>query len=352
MGVDVRTIEKPFEQPLVSRLTSTAMAPPRGTIWGDKKPGYYLIEARGNAGAIAANRLLNARVATSWLDAPMDVNGFHYAPGTLVVAAGKTATPVLSAITTQLALRADGVRGKPPASTHPLVRTRVAVYQPHADAGWTRWVLEQYEFPVESITNAEVAAGNLRGRFEAIVLPNAPADVLLRGLSAGSVPPEYAGGLEGEGVRALDAFVRGGGTLICLDQSCAFAIDSFKLPVKDVARTARDQFYCPGSILRIDVDPSQPLGYGMPAHTAGFFAASSAYEATRDAGVQTAVRYAERDLLISGWLQGEAVIARRAAVAQASLGAGRVVLLGFPVQHRGQSLATFRLLFNGILAAR
>jgi hypothetical protein len=285
----------------------------------------------------------------------MDVNGFHYAPGTLVVAPGKATMPVLSAITTQLGLRVDGMKGKPSASTHAATRARVAVYQPrgeNADAGWTRWVLEQYEFPAESITNADVASGNLRARHDVIVLPNAPAEVLMRGLSAGAVPPEYAGGLEGDGVRAIDAFVRAGGTLICLDQSCAFAIDAFKLPVRDVARAPRDQFYCPGSILRIDVDASQPLGYGMPTHTAGFFASSSAYEATPTAGVQTAVRYAEKDLLMSGWLQGDSVIAGRSAVAQVSLGSGRIVLLGFPVQHRGQSLATFRLLFNGIFAAR
>jgi hypothetical protein len=355
MGVDVRMVEKPFEPPLTSRLTTTGIAPPRATIWGDKKPGYYLVEARGNAGAIAVNRLLSAKIVTSWLDAPIDVNGFHYAPGTLVVAPGKTTMPVLSVITAQLGLRVDGVKGKPPASTHGATRARIGVYQPrgeNTDAGWTRWVLEQYEFPAESITNADVASGNLRARYDVIVLPNAPVEVLLRGLSADAVPSTYSGGLDGDGVRALDAFVRTGGTLVCLDQSCALAIDVFKLPIKDVARTTRDQFFCPGSILRIDVDAAQPLAYGMPAHTAGFFASSSAYEAASNAGVQAAVRYADKDLLISGWLQGEAVIAGRSAVVQTPIGAGRIVLLGFPVQHRGQSLATFRLLFNAIFAAR
>src|SRR5262249_48059922 len=150
----------------------------------------------------------------------------------------------------------------------------------------------QYEFQAASITNGDVARGNLRARYDAIVLPSAPAEVLLRGLSADAAPPEYAGGLDGDGVRELDAFVRGGGTLICLAQSCSFAIDTFKLPIKDLARTTREQFYCPGSILRIDVDSSQ-LSYGLPEHTAGFFASSSAYEVAQNAtGLQTAVRYA------------------------------------------------------------
>jgi zinc carboxypeptidase len=356
MAVDVRFVEKGFDPPVMSKLSGTGVTPPRATIWGDKKPGYYLVEARGNAGAVAANRLFNAKIATSWLDAPMDVNGFRYPAGTLVVAAGKATMPILSAITAQLGLRVDGVKGKPPAPTHAATRSRVAVYQPrgaNADTGWTRWVLEQYEFQAATITNADVASGNLRARYDAIVLPSAPAEVLSRGLPADVVPPEYAGGLDDDGVRQLDAFVRAGGTLICLDQSCAFAIDAFKLPIRDVARTTRDLFYCPGSILRIDVDTSQPLSYGLPEHTAGFFASSAAFEVAPNAAtLQTAVRYAGKELLISGWLHGESVIAGRSAVVQASLGTGRIVLLGFPVQHRGQSLATFRLLFNAILSAR
>ena len=186
-----------------------------------------------------------------------------------------------------------------------------------------------------------------------IVLPNAPVEVLLRGLSADAVPPAYAGGLDGDGVQAIESFVRTGGTLVCLDQSCALAIDMFKLPINDVARIPRDQFYCPGSILHVDVDTSLPLSYGLPEHTAGFFASSAAYEiAANAAGLQTTVRYASRDLLVSGWLKGETVIAGRSAAVQAVIGAGKIVLLGFPVQHRGQSLATFRLLFNAIFVAR
>ena len=357
MAVDVRVVDKPFEPPLVSRVTDTAMAPPPGRVWGDSKPSYYLVDARGNTGAVAANRLLNEKIPVSWLDAPIDVNGFHYAAGTLVVANGKNARPAVSALTAQLGLRADGLKGKTPA-THGVSRARTAVYQPrgeNADAGWTRWVLERYEFPessISSITNADVVAGSLRARFDVIVLPNAPLDMLMRGLSSETMPQEYVGGLEGDGVRALDAFVRAGGTLVCLDQAGALAIDAFKLPIKDVARTSRDEFYGPGSILRIDLDTAHPLSYGLPAQTSSFFSSSSAFEvAPNAAGLQSAVRYASKDLRVSGWVQGEGVIAGRSAVVQAAIGTGRVILLGFPVQHRGQSLATFRLLFNAILSS-
>ena len=167
------------------------------------------------------------------------------------------------------------------------------------------------------------------------------------------MPPEYAGGLGEAGVRELDTFVRAGGTLICLDQACALAIDAFKLPITDVARAPRDQFFAPGSLLRVELDPSQPLAYGMPASTPGFFAYSSAYEVSPGATtVETIARYGAKDLLVSGWLEGEPVIAGRAAIVSAPVGAGRVVLFGFRVQHRAQSLATFRLLFNAIFVSR
>ena len=230
------------------------------------------------------------------------------------------------------------------------------MYQPrgeNTDAGWTRWVLEQYEFPAETITKTDVAAGNLRARYYVIVLPNAPVEVLLRGLSADAVPPGTPAGSTATACRRSSRSFEPAVRLVCLDQSCALAIDIFKLPINDVARIPRDQFYCPGSILHVDVDTSLPLLYGLPEHTAGFFASSAAYDiAANAAGLQTTVRYASRDLLVSGWLKGETVIAGRSAAVQAVIGAGKIVLLGFPVQHRGQSLATFRLLFNAIFVAR
>jgi glutamine amidotransferase-like uncharacterized protein len=94
----------------------------------------------------------------------------------------------------------------------------------------------------------------------------------------------------------------------------------------------------------------------MPPYTAGFFGYGSAYEVSPGASatekIDTIARYAVKDLLVSGWLEGESVIAGRAAIVQATVGAGRVVLFGFRVQHRGQSLATFRLLFNAIFISR
>jgi hypothetical protein len=364
MGVDVRTVERTFDLPLMSKLNTPAISSPAGKIWGEKKPGYFIVDARGTAGALARNRLLAAGVQTSWLPNAMDVNGFRYVAGSIVVPAVKEAEPVLAAIARQLDLRVDGAKGKPPvqasapasaAASTPGGRPRVGVYKPagdNSDEGWTRWLLEQYEFAFTSIDSTLVRAGGLRTAFDAIILPGATAELLLNGLPKDTMPPGYGAGLGEEGVRELEAFVNAGGTLICLDQAGGFAIDAFKLPIKDVARQPRETFFGPGSLLNLEFDTAQPLAYGMPARGAAFFADGSAYDVPQDASLTTVARYAAKDLLVSGLLQGESVIAGRPAVVSASVGAGRVVLFGFRVQHRGQSYATFRLLFNAIFAAR
>ncbi len=269
-------------------------------------------------------------------------------------------------IARDLGLRVNAVKGRAPRDATRIGRARVAVYRSwtdNIDEGWTRWLLDTYGFTYTSVRDADVRAGKLRSRFDAIIVPSASVDRLVNGNAAGSVPAEYAGGLGDEGLAALRAFVEEGGTLICLDQAGELAIRTFDLPVRDVASAAGDRFYCPGSILRLELDPSQPLAYGMDPRTAAFFSFSSAYamtgaSAAAEGGagsggpaVETIARYGKEDVLLSGYLEGEDVIADQSAVVQARVGGGRVLLFGFPPQHRGQAHATFRLLFNAILTS-
>jgi hypothetical protein len=211
------------------------------------------------------------------------------------------------------------------------------------------------------VSDAYIRAGGLRARYDVIILPDANPDRLLSGHQPGSLPEQYTGGLGEEGVGALKAFVEAGGSLVALDSAGALAISALNLPVRDAARAAGpNEFFCPGSIVRIELDPSNPLAYGMPASTSAFFAYSAAYEVVQPpstAGhsgaadpqpIEVVGRYAERDVLQSGWLEGERVIAGRAAVITARAGLGRAVLIGFRAQHRAQAHATFRLLFNAI----
>jgi hypothetical protein len=365
MGVAARTIERSFDVPPMSKVTKATA--PTATVGGETRPTFWVVDARGAAGATAVNRLIAGGAAASWTTEPADLGGIRWTAGSLVIPYSKPAELIVASIATDLGLRVEGVKSNLPPGRRPIGRVRTALYQPwleNIDEGWTRWVLEQYEFPFVSIKDAEIRAGNLRARYDVIILPSAPADRLISGHPAGTVPTEYTGGLGSIGVDALKTFVQAGGTLICLAQASSLAIGAFQLPIRDVAREREDRFFCPGSILSLDLDPSQPLAYGMERHTAAFFTYSSAFEPVAPRGapvghsgdppparsVDMIARYAKKDVLISGWLEGEEIIAGRGAVAQARIGGGQVILLGFPVQHRGQSYATFRLLFNAVFA--
>src|SRR5204863_7252464 len=105
MSVEVRTIERSFEPPVVSRVTAASVVPAR--VWGDRKPAFYVVNARGNGGAIAANRLLATGAPVSWLSTDLEVNGYRYGAGSLLVANAKTVPPVVDKLAGELGLRAD-----------------------------------------------------------------------------------------------------------------------------------------------------------------------------------------------------------------------------------------------------
>jgi hypothetical protein len=365
MGVKVITIERRFEPPSLARVTVPTL--PAGNVYGERKPTFWVMEGRGNGAALAVNRLVAAGATPSFTTAAIDGAGFRYAPGSIVIPYIASVEQVLIRVAHDLGLRAEGMKGRLPTSLQPIGRARVAVYKPWTasiDEGWTRLVLEQYEFKYTSITDQLIRAGNLRAQFDAIVVPNVPGDRLAAGLSSDIAPPEYAGGLGPSGIEALRAFVRAGGSLICLGASGGLAIGVFDLPVRDTARETEGQPFVPGSIVRLTLDPAQSLSYGLEPDTSAFFAFSAVYgspssvgrgapytDPSAAAGLRTIARYGDHDVLLSGWLEGENLIAGRAAIVEATVGTGRVVLFGFPVQHRAQSLVTFRLLFNALFTS-
>ncbi len=236
---------------------------------------------------------------------------------------------------------------------------RIGMYQPwgggNMDEGWTRWVFEQYGFESTPLHNTDIQAGKLKDRFDAIVLPDQNTQSMVEGSTAANVRPEYQGGLGDRGVAALHQFVAAGGTLITLGAACNFAIEKFPIPVRNIkADLTRDQHFAPGAIVRIEVDSSQPMGYGMPRRTYGFYNNSPFFALVEGfASQRTTViaRYPNTDIVASGWLRGEDFMAGRAAVISIEMNPGRIVLFGLRPQHRAQTHATLPLLFNALYLA-
>ena len=167
-----------------------------------------------------------------------------------------------------------------------------------------------------------------------------------------TVRPEYRGGIGALGIRNLRQFVRDGGTVITLGNSASFAIEHLGVPTVNMVRDAStDAFFGPGSIVRIAVETTHPIGCGMPAEADAMFVNNGGYVPPRGRDPKratTVVRYPDGPLLRSGWMIGEERLRGTAAVIEAPTGKGRVILHTFRVQHRGQTWGTFKLLFNSI----
>ena len=257
--------------------------------------------------------------------------------------------------------------------SHDVQRLRVGMYQRYRggniDEGWTRLLLEQFSFPYASVMDAEIKKGSLNDKYDVIILPDDSTATITgerdgaagRAGAAGrpgrpeeSTPPEYRSGIGNEGVGALKTFVQKGGTLVALGAACSFAIEKLELSVRNVvANRSSKEFWCPGSTLKARFDNSRPQAYGMPAEgLVLYLSGCPVFEIVpgdHNERYETVVRYAERDLLQSGWLVGEGIIARKGALVSAQYGEGRAILIGFRTQHRAQTHGTYKLLFNALI---
>jgi hypothetical protein len=367
MGVDVVFVKAPLAES--ARLTGLAEAPTLGgEVTGTGKE--FMFEYRGSETCVAINRLLKE-------GAPVDFVAFENTrKGTTrpYVFVSKVSRQRMETLAREfgLSVRAGSYllpKGVEPwpvikgieynsASSIPLHSQRIALYQPwtaNMDEGWTRWVLERYEFPYATIHNADVRAGKLREKFDVLVLPDQQPRDIIEGNNFKTVRPEYRGGIGAEGVEALRDFVESGGTLVTLGASSDLAIEKFPIPVRNLKRgLTREQHFAPGSILRLQVDTNHPIGFGMSEETYGFYNNSPFFalvEGFRSQKASVAARYPNTEVLASGWLKGEDLMAGRAAVVVVEMNPGRIVLFGLRPQHRAQTHATFPLLFNALYLA-
>jgi len=251
-------------------------------------------------------------------------------------------------------LALDEIKGEESPIKNPIKGdVRVGLYKSwmgSMDEGWTRFVFDHFKVPYKSIFDADVKQGNLRSRFDVIVLPSQTEQQIVEGNKKNSYPDEYVGGITEIGVENLRKFILEGGTLICFDDSAEFAIKRFRLPVKNVLEGLKtSEFYCPGSILRIEVDNKHPIAKFTKPKTDAYFVNSAAFDVINPKRVNVIARYANEKALRSGWLRGEKYLNGKAALVETPLGKGRVVLFGFRPQHRGQTWGTFQFIFNAIM---
>jgi len=250
----------------------------------------------------------------------------------------------------------------PTVDTHEVERGRLALFQHYSggnmDEGWTRLCFENFNFDYHTLMSTEINQGNLKKKYDVIVLPSdSPSGIKGEGSRWGGdpsdYPEKYRSQMTKDGIQALKDFVEQGGTLVALGSSYAFAVEEFDLKVRNInSDLDSKEFFCPGSTLKVDIDNTDPLAYGMPDEGLVVFNSSPVFSIS--AGIEgpdykTIVRYQDKDIMKSGWLIGEKIITKKPAMVSVKKGEGQIVLIGFRTQHRNQTDGTFKLLFNTII---
>ena len=357
MGVRVDPVAAPVETALT---LVTAPIDPSGTV-GEGANGWA-IDGRLNDAFRAVNLLLDAGASVRRADR----EGPGVRRGDFIVSPSADPTVVRS-VAEDTGVDFDALEADAASLSYPLAEQRVGMYQRYyggnMDEGWTRLLLENFAFDYTTLRDGDIQAGDLRERYDVIILP-ADSKQMMTGEPAGeggfgadpsSVPPEFRSGFGASGVAALEAFVEEGGTLVTFAEAGTLPLEEFDLPVRNAVEGVwGNEFWAPGSTLKVEIDHTDPLAYGMPEEgLVTYLAGGQVYETVpgaESANVERLVTYVDRNILQSGWLLGEEAIANKAAMVSVGKGEGTVLLIGFRTQHRAQTHGTFKFLFNALVS--
>ena len=366
MAVEISMVKEPVE--IAGKLLEADAQPMAGQLNGVGSAGYML-SPQSNASILAINQLLQKGVAVSYL-APSSESEEKHAAGSYFIEKNADSEKYMAEIAgPELGLDAAVVASQPQGNWQSMKRAKIGLYKSwvaNMDEGWTRWVLQEYAFDVDTLHDADIRNKEL-STYQAIILPHQSSRRLLNGHQKGMMPEGFTGGLGLEGTLALKKYVEGGGRLLALDGSSDFLIEQFGLPIENVVKgVSSRQFFIPGSLVRLEVDQQHLLSSGVQESLAGSFVRSRAFEVLElspegeggvatlatppQAPVEVIARYAGKDILMSGWAMGEnKYLGGKAAMVRMPVGQGDVVLFGFRPQFRGQARGTYKLLFNSLL---
>ncbi|HET9263706.1 MAG TPA: M14 metallopeptidase family protein [Vicinamibacterales bacterium] len=367
MGVKFDGVIEGFEGPF--EKLDGLQKPAPGKVTGTAGAGYLMTHA-ANDSFIAVNRLLKAGEQVSWI-----TSGAHQ--GAFFVAMGGSTAGWVAKLAADLGLDFEGIASRPTGDAIALKQPRIALadqYGGSMPSGWTRWLLEQFEFPFEVVFPKAVDLGDLSAKYDVIIFPSGVGPSSGEGGGRGSgrggggtqqVPAEYEH-MQGAYTAAqsfpqLKKFVEGGGTVVAVGRSAMNMAELFDLPVGDHLEEkspdgeARplppEKYYVPGSVLRVAVDNTSPIAHGVTNPVDVFFNNSPVFRlepAAAMKGVRPVAWFDTPTPLRSGWAYGQGYLEGGVEAIDASVGKGKLYLFGPEITFRGQPHGTFKFLFNAL----
>jgi hypothetical protein len=338
----------------------------------DRTTSYFVLDSRTNASYSVAFALMKANAEIYRAKDVIEQDGLAAGAGSFIVKNSPDVTKLLPGLLQKWHIQSHSLEDISGIAKSRLKKYRVGLYQSwrsNMDEGWTRYMLDDLEIRYITLHNKDFKGDknekvDLSEKYDVIVFASESADIIKDGRRSPSsqsarysrddnTPPEYEGGIGKEGVEALKKFVEDGGILVTLNDACGLAFKEFSVPAQNaLERVNRDEFFCPTSILKLKVDNKTPIGYGLPNDVGAVFSRSLAISTRVPSGEwdrKVVAAFPEDDILLSGWLLGEDVLARKAAVVDITHKKGHIILIGIRCQHRAQSHGTYKFLLNALL---
>lgn len=365
----------PPVDPQLFQTVNTPMTPPSGRITGRGSAGWIVGHEANNSFTLT-NRLLKAGVQPAWIAKPVRSHGQVFQPGAIWIPSSAAARIIVKRAVAELGLDAHAMAARPSQPLTPLRRVRIGLVDHYGgllSAGWTSWMLEQFEFPYQTVYPKRLDEGKLDRDFDVLLFVDGalPAKGAWgnarpsRQPEAADTPPEWRSTLgrvtDEKTMPAIKAFAQHGGSIIAIGSSTRF-VESLSTPLRPALVRYVDgqgkmlegkEFYIPGSILNIKVDPAQPLAYGLPTKVDVFFNQSQTFVHDAAAKAVTDVAWFEgRASLRSGWAVGQEKLAGTLAIAQVPVGSGRLTVMAPEVVERAQSYGSAKFLYNALLQPR
>jgi zinc carboxypeptidase len=380
MGVTFDRVLDGFEGPF--EKLNGLVKPPAGRVNTGAGAAGFLLDHRVNDSIIAVNRLLSSGEVVYWLKQPVNANGKTYGSGTIFIPSKSSTLPKLQKLADEIGLSFDGVASVPAGEAYKLRAPRIGLWDRYGGSmpsGWTRWLLEQYEFPFTVVYPPTLDAGDLASKFDVLIFVDGGIPAREGGGGGGrggggggfgatpdpqSIPAEFRERLGSvtvaRTVPQLRQFLEAGGAILTIGSSTSLGYNA-GLPLANALMEKqqdgaerplpREKFYVPGSVLQVRVDNTDPLAYGMAERLDVFFDNSPVFRLRPEAlmkGVKPVAWFDSDKPLRSGWAWGQKYLQDGVAVAEAKVGKGKLFLFGPEIAFRGQPHGTFKFLFNGI----
>ena len=373
MGIEFDRVLEGIDGPF-QKIKGLAQ-PLAGKVMNGKNAKGFLLSHQINDASIVTNRLLADKYQVYWLTKPLKIKNRNYPVGTIYVKAKNSSLVILEEMATELGVNFEGVNKAPTGDALQLSTPRIGLWDQYGgsmSSGWTRWILEQFEFPFEVVYPKNLDAGSLNKKFDVLVfvtgaIPSGEshtANFRGREIDPNTIPEEYRDWLgqvtAEKTIPQLIEFLNNGGTVVAIGSSTNIA-EHLNLPLSNHIVDGNGEglpsetYFVPSSILEVRLDNSKPIAYGMNDRVDVFFSNSPVFRFKPNADKQGLLPVAWFDSdkpLRSGWAWGQDRLYGGVTITEAQVGKGKAYLFGPEILFRAQPHGTFKLFFNGLYLSK